>query len=123
MSEQPSAPPSPEYAALIDLEDAGSELLEAAAASANGRAQRVLHRHGRTTILMFALSDNAAVPAHAAAGVVSVQALRGRVLLGVGDGGFEVTPGRMVWIHPGVVHDLRAQGPSVVLVHVSLTGP
>lgn len=104
---------------LIDLDQEAADLLERATHSQHGHAQRTLYRHSGSTIAMFAFRGAAGLPSHRADGVVSVQVLRGRIELNAGGECFELAPGRMVRMAPGLPHDLRAIAASVVLVHIA----
>lgn len=106
-------------AAMIDLEREAASLLEQAGESSHGHAQKTLYRHGGVTVAMFALREGAGLPAHAADGVVCVQALRGRLVMRAGDARFELEPGGMVRMAPRVTHDLTAQTAGVALVHIA----
>lgn len=108
-------------AASLDLDREAADLLERAAGSEHGHAQRTLYRHGGLTVAMFAFRAHAGLPAHAAGGVVSVQVLRGRVTMHAGDERFDLPAGRMLRMTPGITHDVTTEIPSVILLHVALS--
>jgi len=103
---------------LIDLSSDAKELLERAAQSPHGHAQRTLYRHGGATIAMFAFRADSKLPPHAADGVVSLQVLSGQVRMIAGDDCLDLAAGHLVRMAPGCEHDLCAPVPSVVLLHV-----
>ncbi len=126
MSGTPAARASERFSgasAMINLAHEAEELLGRAADSQNGHAQRALYRHGGKTIALFALIVDATLPPHAADGVVSVHVLRGRVVMNAGEARYDAPPGSLVRLKPKVVHDVRAEEDSVILVHISKAPP
>lgn len=122
MTNEQNIRPSERFAGqtgVLDLEWEASDLLGRAIESEHGHTQRTLYRLGGATIAMFALREHAALPPHAADGVVSVHVLRGRVRVHAGGETFELEAGRLIRMTPGLEHDLHAEAPSVVLVHIA----
>lgn len=99
--------------------EVADELIAQAQASEHGRAQRTLYRHRGVTIAMFAFSDGGSLPSHAAAAVVSVHLVHGRVSMRAGEQAFELSEGDLVRMEPRVVHEVRAMAPSAILVHIA----
>lgn len=122
MTDEQHSRPSERFsgdAGVIDLQQEAADLLERAIQSAHGHAQRTLYRHQGTTIAMFALREGAALPPHAADGVVTVHVLRGHARMNVENRQLDVASGHLARLIPGTTHDLRAQVPLVVLVHIA----
>ncbi len=122
MTNEHAARPSARFegeAGLLDLEHEASDLLEQSVGSRHGHAQHTLYRYAGVTIAMFALQENAALPRHAADGVVSVHVLRGQITINAGATRFDLPAGRLVRMEPRVAHDVRASTPSVILLHIA----
>ena len=106
-------------AGLLDLEQEASDLMEHSVGSKHGHAQRTLYRYAGVTIAMFALQENAALPRHAADGVVSVHVLRGQITINAGETRFDLAAGQLVRMEPRLAHDVCASMPSVILLHIA----
>jgi quercetin dioxygenase-like cupin family protein len=103
-----------------DLDQLAGELLERAARSSARRAAESLHHPGeelRQTVL--ALLAGAELAEHEAPGAASLQVLRGRARLVVGDDRIDLGPHQLAPIPPRR-HSLHAVEDAVVLLSVAL---
>ena len=116
----------------FDLHAEAAALEAEQAPTRHGHRQKTLYKCPGRTVALFVLNPGAALPEHAAAGAVTVQAIEGEVEVrvvgsggggGGGGGGVELhrlSPGRLLAMAPGVRHDVRASGRAVFLLQVSL---
>ncbi len=103
---------------LIDIGAHAAELLARADGSKHGHAQRTLYRYGPASAVMFALRAGGTLPRHELNAVVTVQVIEGEATLTTADGPILVRPGSLLRMEPGVGHDVRADGPAILLVHI-----
>ncbi|HMN41278.1 MAG TPA: cupin domain-containing protein [Phycisphaerales bacterium] len=86
----------------------------------HGHRQKTLYKHGGRSIALFVMDPGAALAEHAAAGTVSIQAVEGELMVSVGGADQRLDPGHLLVMAPGTRHAVRAAGPSVFLLQVSL---
>ena len=103
---------------LLHAED--DTLREFAAAAKSGRAAKTLVKQGSQRITLVALSRGAALPPHQVAGAVSVQTIRGCLMVGTDRGEVEIPQGSLVAFGPGVAHTAKALGDCSILITVSM---
>ncbi len=101
----------------LDLEAMADTLV--ARLPGNRRQTQSLARESGVSLLMMAMESGDVLDKHSAAGVVTVQLLRGGVTMSVSGEVFELSPGQAVLIQPGVEHDVRANQQSVILLTVT----
>lgn len=109
----------PRHAAarLIDLDQAGDRLLDRL--GGHRRQTETLARESGVSILLMAMEAGDALHEHAAEGVVSIQLLLGHTTVKAGEEAFDLLPGQLVMLQPGVRHDLRAVERSTILLTVT----
>lgn len=101
----------------LDLDTRADRLL----ASLPGRehvAETVAREAGVSLVLM-AIEGGGTVREHSAPGTTTIHALRGHVIISATDQEFDCRPGDLVVFQPGVMHNLRAEEQSVLLLTVS----
>lgn len=101
----------------IDLEAAADELL--GRLPGNRRQSESLAREQGVSVIMMAMEEGDALKEHSAAGVVTVQLLRGQVAIGANGEVVDLAPRQMVLFQPGVRHSVEARERSVVLLTVT----
>ena len=101
----------------LDLSAIADELT--AALPGKGRQTRSLARESGVSVLMMAMEAGDALTEHSAAGVVTVQTLRGHAVLQADGQGFDLRPGQLLMFQPGVRHNVRAETESVVLLTIT----
>lgn len=114
---------------VFDLHAEAAALEAEQAPTRHGHRQKTLYKCPGRTVALFVLNPGAALPEHAAAGAVTVQAIEGEIEVGKFGGHGEaaaveshrLSPGRLLVMAPGVRHDVRASGRAVFLLQVSLT--
>jgi quercetin dioxygenase-like cupin family protein len=105
----------------IDLEAAADDLL--ARLPGNRRQSQSLAREAGVSVVMMAMEEGDALAEHSAEGVVTVQALRGRISVVAGEDVADLAPRQMVLFQPGVRHSVRADERSVLLLTVTGGAP
>lgn len=120
-------PPAERFASdhlLFDLHAEIAALRAEGASSKHGHRQETLYKHAGRTMALFVLDVGGALPEHAAAGVVTVQAIEGELEVTVAGEPRRLAPGTLLAMAPGVRHDVRARGslPAAFLLQVSLPG-
>jgi len=109
--------PKPAPIHYLDLESEADRLI----AKLPGHRQQtksLVREHG-VSVLMMAMESGDALREHSADGVVIVRVVRGHAVLAAGGESFDVRPGEMVLMQPGVRHDLSAQEQTVVVLTVT----
>jgi quercetin dioxygenase-like cupin family protein len=104
---------------LIDWEAAARELA-AEPPHANGRRQKTLYRHGPMSVALFLFDAGAKFPEHRAEGVVTLQALSGRLTIQAEGEHHELAVGRMLVLAPLVKHSVAAEEASRMLLTVHM---
>jgi quercetin dioxygenase-like cupin family protein len=101
----------------IDLEAAADELLERL--PGNRRQSESLAREQGVSVILIAMEEGDAIKEHSADGVVTVQALRGRISVTSLGEAADLPPRHMVLFQPGVRHSVQAVERSVLLLTVT----
>jgi quercetin dioxygenase-like cupin family protein len=106
----------------FDLDAAAEELTREhrGAASAHGHRQKTLYRHGNSTLALFLFDARGGMREHRASGTVFIHVLQGRLTVNAEDQRHELPAGRVLVMAPGVVHDVRAEEPTRMLLTVCL---
>jgi len=81
----------------------------------SGQNARTLVKYDDLRIVLTALKPRKKVAGHQANGRVSIQGISGHVLVRADGRTFDLTPGRVVTLDRGVVHELEAIEESAVL--------
>ena len=115
------APPAQEF----DLDAAVEELTRehGGAASTHGHRQKTLYRHGNSTLALFLFDAGGGMREHRASGTVFVHVLQGRLTVNAQGERHDLPAGRVLVMAPGVVHDVRAEEPTRMLLTVCLQPP
>lgn len=105
---------------FFDLKTALEELrAEAHPAQGRHRQKTIFHRAPVTQVL-FALEAGGELADHAANGLVTIQALEGRLAVQAAGVTHELAEGGLVVLNPGVRHSVRAVTESAMLLTVHL---
>lgn len=105
--------------AEMTLESVGTDQLDAARQSSNGRASRTLHSGTRLRQTLIALTAGTRLNEHQSPGDATVLCLHGQVTLHSGERSVTVPEGTLVDVPPQR-HDLVADQDSVVMLTVGL---
>lgn len=81
----------------------------------SGQNARTLVKYDDLRVVLTALKPRKKVAGHQANGRVSIQGISGHVLVRADGRTFDLTPGRVVTLDRGVVHELEAIEESAVL--------
>ncbi len=109
--------PRPAPAHHIELDAVADQLVSQL--PGKRRETKNLARESGVSVLMMAMEAGDAVREHSADGMVTVQALRGCTVLSVGEESFQLLPGHLIMLQPGIRHDIRAEEQSVVLLTIT----
>jgi quercetin dioxygenase-like cupin family protein len=85
-----------------------------------GHRQITMVQRGMVTQVLFSLDAGAALPMHAAHGLVTIQALEGTMMVLADDHDHKLTPGCMLVLDTDMPHDVRALTDSAMLLTVHL---
>lgn len=107
---------------FFDLEAAAAELASEPSPAMQGHRQKMLYRHGGTSVSLFLFDAGAGLREHRTNGTVLIQALSGRLRVEAEGRPHEVSAGRLLVMSPGVPHDVHALEASRMLLTVSLGG-
>ena len=88
--------------------------------SVAGHRQIAIYKGEQTTLVLFAFDRDGVIPDHSADGVVTMQAIRGRLHVDGMGGSYELVPGQVLVLAPGVPHAVRATEPSEMLLTVQM---
>jgi len=101
------------------------ELASPAVAKPQAQEVKVLLDTPHVKLAMITLRDGKVLEPHSAPMPVTIQALRGRGVVAIGDAREVLGPERMVVLAPGVTHSVVPEGTSelVLLVHHMKAGP
>ena len=105
---------------LFDLGAAAAELANEAAPTVQGHRQKMLYRHGSTSVSLFLFEAGAGLREHKTNGTVFIQALDGRLTVHAGGDEHDLPAGRLLVMSPRVPHDVTAVVRSRMLLTVSL---
>ena len=105
---------------LLKAED--DALRERAATASSGRAAKTLAKEGRLRATLIALERGASLRQHHVDGPVSIQCLRGNVVITVGDQTSELTSGGLMVLDAKVTHGGKALRDSSILITMSVAG-
>ena len=122
-TDRPRTHPDERFASLaqaFDLDASAAELAREATAGHAAHRQKVLYRHGNSSLALFLFEAGAELREHRTGGTVFVQVLRGRLTVNAGGERHELPAGRVLVMAPGVPHDVRAEEPTQMLLTVSL---
>ena len=117
------APPHERFAAtaeLFDLEASAGELLAEHGQVHQGHRQKMLYRHGGTSVSLFAFAAGGSMREHQTNGTVLIQVLSGRLRVRAGDTEHELVAGGLLAMSPKVPHEVTAVEESRMLLTVSL---
>jgi quercetin dioxygenase-like cupin family protein len=105
-------------AQAFDLEQAARALRAEPHAAVEGHRQIAVFRRGPVTLLLFAFDADGVLKEHRTEGVVTIQALTGRLVVVVDEEAYDLTAGRLLALAPGIPHTVRALEPSDLLLTV-----
>lgn len=101
----------------LDLDAEAGALL--AGIGPKERKTKSLLREGSVSLLLIAMAADNLLASHSAPGVVTVQVIRGAIAMTIGDEKVPVAAQQAVVMPPGVVHDVLARVPSVLLLTIT----
>lgn len=118
-------PPSERFApdALqFDLTSAALQLAAEHDKGQSGHRQVALYKHEKTTIALFRFEKGGEMPPHKAPGTVIIQVLEGDLTLDVEGNEHALVAGGLLVLAPGVLHNVKAEAVTLMLLTVSLDG-
>ncbi len=99
---------------MLGAED--DTLREFAEVSKTGRAGKTLVKEGPLRITLVALKKGTALPSHHVEGPISIQTIRGCLMLTTERGNVDVPAGTLIALGPGVVHTAKARDDCAILL-------
>ncbi len=116
-------PPQERFAApehLINLAQAISTLRSETSPTRQGHKQITLYHQRAVTHVLFAFEDGGKLDDHKAAGLVTIHALEGELIIRAEAQEYKLTPGMMLILAPNVRHSVHATRLSAMLLIVCL---
>jgi quercetin dioxygenase-like cupin family protein len=117
-------PPAQRFAGdeqLIDPRAVARELIAEHPPASAGHRQKTLYKHGDATIALFVFEPGGSLPAHKAAGAVTIQVIDGELRVQTPQAVHTLTAGQLLLLSPDVEHDVTAgNGRTTMLLHVHL---
>ena len=104
----------------FDLSLAASQLEAEQDRGQCGHRQVVLYKHEKATIALFRFEKGGSMPEHKAPGTVFIQVLEGKMWLDVVGKRHLLEAGGMLVLAPGVLHDVKAEEKTLMLLTVCL---
>ena len=105
----------------IDLAAIVDRLRSEPQAGEGGHRQETLYKDGSLTIALFLFERFTGLKEHRAAGIVTIQVLRGTLKVTAETQIHELRSGHMLVLAPGVAHVVRAEEESEMLLTVRLS--
>lgn len=105
---------------FFDLNRALEQLRAESHAAASGHRQVTIFHRAPVAQVLFAFEAGGEMADHAANGLVTIQALEGRLSVQVGDETHQLDGGMMLVLAPTVRHSVRAEQASAMLLTVVL---
>jgi quercetin dioxygenase-like cupin family protein len=103
---------------LVDLGAAAARLRAEPHDAIGGHRQIALFRRGPVTLVLFTFEAGAHLKEHRTDGVVTIQLLGGSLEVTCDGRTHQLSPGQVVALSPGVLHEIRAHSPSEMLLTV-----
>jgi quercetin dioxygenase-like cupin family protein len=105
---------------VIDLRRSAAQLRSDERIPPSGHRQIAVHRRGSVTVALFSFEAGSVLKEHRVDGLVSVHVLRGAIEVHTATESHALHGGQLLFLAPGVPHDLHAPMPSDVLVTIHL---
>jgi quercetin dioxygenase-like cupin family protein len=105
---------------VFEFNKAANELAREPGIATQHHRQKMLYRHGQTSLSLFLFEAGSELREHRADGTVLIQVLDGRVIVNAQGVRHEMKSGEVLVMSPGVLHDLHAEVASRVLLAVCL---
>ncbi|GAA5528235.1 cupin domain-containing protein [Herpetosiphon gulosus] len=103
---------------ILHLADAVDHLLNEAHPAIQGHRQITLFRQAPVTLILFAFDAGGELPDHVAQGIVSIQALDGRLTIHIAGIDHPLDAGQILLLNPAVAHSVRAEIASTMLLTI-----
>ncbi len=116
-------PPAPRFdfaSLVIDMHEQLVSLRSETTPNSHGHRQKTLFKHSDRTIALFAFEPGAVLAEHSANGTVTIEAIEGELLVGVGGEEEVLRPGQVLVMSPGTRHSVAARVQAGFLLQVSL---
>jgi quercetin dioxygenase-like cupin family protein len=104
----------------FDLKSNQADLMERARTAKAGRTAKTLVKEGPLRITLVALKQGISLKEHQVAGVVSIQALRGRVAVEADGSRFDMRPGQLLVLDADIRHRATAMTDCAILITMSI---
>lgn len=105
---------------LYDLAEIAEELRAEPHPTTGGHRQMTIFHREPVALVLFDFEADGRLLDHVADGLVTIQAVAGRVRVKTPEGDHDLVGGSLLVLAPGVTHDLHASVPSQVLLTVHM---
>lgn len=105
---------------MLDLPAALRKLGAEATPTRHGHRQMTLDQYGPVTLVLFAFEEGGNLHDHKAAGVVTIHALEGELIVRTEEQEYTLLPNMVVTLAPNVRHSVEARQASAMLLTVCL---
>jgi quercetin dioxygenase-like cupin family protein len=117
-----SSPASFDYGAFIDLDERVASMFDDTSVKEEaGRKSKMLVKYPEFRIVLITMRAGSRWNEHQTASRIFVQALRGHVLFCAQHATFNLRPGQLLTLDPGIVHSVASAEDSAFLL--TLSGP
>ena len=99
------------------------DLAGAPAESSDERSARTLIKTESLTVTWVQLAAGGAIAEHSAPGAITVQVLDGDVRFAAAGNEYELAPGRLLYLEPGVRHRVNSRAGGTFLLTLSVRRP
>ncbi len=105
---------------VYDLAEIATQLRAEPHPATGGHRQMTIFHQGSVALVLFDFEAGGGLVDHVADGLVTIQAVAGRVRVKTPEGDHDLVGGSLLVLAPGVAHDLHASAPSQVLLTVHM---
>lgn len=109
-------------ALTFDLDEVRQEVAEPSILERNGHNARTLLKDGPMRVVLIVMAPGGEIPEHQAEGPVTVQPVQGDVRFSTGGHDYDLEPGRLLCLGPGVRHRVFSAGGGAFLLTVAHPG-
>lgn len=107
----------------VDLNDCTRELLDEPHRGTDGHRQIAIARQAEVTLILFHFREGSAIPEHVVDGPVTIHVLDGKLDVATESEVHTLSKDQLLFLAPGIVHDVTAHEESRMLLTVHLARP
>lgn len=114
--------PLSDEALIFDLDEERDKVSEPSILERNGHNARTLLKDGPLRVVLIVMAPGGEIPEHQAEGPVTVQPVEGGVRFTAGGRDYDLEPGRLLCLGPGVRHRVSSEDGAAFLLTVAHPG-